>query len=63
MPGRIILTCGEPAGIGPELAPLALASGVDFAWMGDPRHLPDELDRVLRKRFDIRLPRSAMEVQ
>jgi len=41
MPGRIILTCGEPAGIGPELAPLALASGVDFAWMGDPRHLPD----------------------
>ena len=39
-PGRIILTCGEPAGIGPELAPLALASGVDFAWMGDPRHLP-----------------------
>lgn len=37
---RIILTCGEPAGIGPELAPKALASGVDFAWMGDPRHLP-----------------------
>ncbi|WP_295045197.1 4-hydroxythreonine-4-phosphate dehydrogenase PdxA [uncultured Paracoccus sp.] len=40
MAGRIILTCGEPAGIGPELAPQALASGVDFAWMGDPRHLP-----------------------
>ncbi|SNR35002.1 4-hydroxythreonine-4-phosphate dehydrogenase PdxA [Paracoccus sediminis] len=38
--GRIILTCGEPAGVGPELAPLALASGVGFAWMGDPRHLP-----------------------
>ncbi|WP_374301074.1 4-hydroxythreonine-4-phosphate dehydrogenase PdxA [Paracoccus sp. (in: a-proteobacteria)] len=38
-PGRIILTCGEPAGVGPELAPQALASGVDFAWMGDPRHL------------------------
>ncbi|TBN42561.1 4-hydroxythreonine-4-phosphate dehydrogenase PdxA [Paracoccus subflavus] len=38
--GRIILTCGEPAGVGPELAPKALASGVDFAWMGDPRHLP-----------------------
>lgn len=37
---RIILTCGEPAGVGPELAPQALASGVDFAWMGDPRHLP-----------------------
>ena len=38
--GCIILTCGEPAGVGPELAPQALASGVDFAWMGDPRHLP-----------------------
>lgn len=38
---RILLTCGEPAGIGPELAPLALASGVDLVWMGDPRHLPD----------------------
>jgi 4-hydroxythreonine-4-phosphate dehydrogenase len=40
MPRRIILTCGEPSGVGPELAPKALASGVDFAWMGDPRHLP-----------------------
>lgn len=40
MPRRIILTCGEPAGVGPELAPQALASDVDFAWMGDPRHLP-----------------------
>ena len=39
-PGRIILTCGEPAGVGPELAVRALESGVDFAWMGDPRHLP-----------------------
>lgn len=38
--GRILLTCGEPAGIGPELAPMALASGVDVAWIGDPRHLP-----------------------
>ncbi|MGZ3217738.1 4-hydroxythreonine-4-phosphate dehydrogenase PdxA [Paracoccus sp. T5] len=41
MMARILLTCGEPAGIGPELAPLALASGVDLVWMGDPRHLPD----------------------
>ena len=36
----IILTCGEPAGIGPELAPKALASGVPFVFLGDPRHLP-----------------------
>jgi 4-hydroxythreonine-4-phosphate dehydrogenase len=40
MPRRIILTCGEPAGVGPELAPKAMASGVDFVWLGDPRHLP-----------------------
>ncbi|MDB6181851.1 4-hydroxythreonine-4-phosphate dehydrogenase PdxA [Paracoccus fistulariae] len=40
MTRRILLTCGEPAGIGPELAPLAMASGVDFVWIGDPRHLP-----------------------
>ena len=40
----VILTCGEPAGIGPELAPLALASGVDFVWLGDPRHLPEGTD-------------------
>lgn len=39
-PRPLILTCGEPAGIGPELAPLALAAGVPMAWMGDPRHLP-----------------------
>jgi len=36
----LILTCGEPAGIGPELAPLALAAGVPFVWLGDPGHLP-----------------------
>ena len=41
MTAPLILTCGEPAGIGPELAPLALAAGVPFAWMGDPRHLPE----------------------
>ena len=40
-PGRIVLTCGEPAGIGPELAARALGCGVDFALIGDPRHLPD----------------------
>ncbi len=37
----IVLTCGEPAGIGPELAPKALASGVPFVFLGDPRHLPE----------------------
>lgn len=40
MPPRIVMTCGEPAGIGPELAPLARAAGEVFAWIGDPAHLP-----------------------
>ncbi len=36
----IILTCGEPSGIGPELAVKALAAQVPFVWLGDPAHLP-----------------------
>ncbi|MRX51066.1 4-hydroxythreonine-4-phosphate dehydrogenase PdxA [Paracoccus sp. S-4012] len=39
-PVPLILTCGEPAGIGPELAPLARAAGEAFVWLGDPAHLP-----------------------
>lgn len=39
----IALTCGEPAGIGPDLAgklrPL-LGEAVPFFWIGDPSHLP-----------------------
>ena len=37
----IVLTCGEPAGVGPELAPKALASDVPYMFLGDPRHLPE----------------------
>ena len=40
MPQPIVLTCGEPAGIGPELALQALGAGVPVVWMGDPAHLP-----------------------
>ena len=39
----IALTCGEPAGIGPELAARAravLGGDVPFFWLGDPAHLP-----------------------
>ncbi len=42
-PGPILLTCGEPAGIGPEIAAkawAALGQELPFAWLGDPRHLP-----------------------
>lgn len=39
----IVLTPGEPAGIGPEIAVKArmhLGTDVPFFWLGDPRHLP-----------------------
>lgn len=39
----LALTCGEPAGIGPEIAVKArkaLGAGTPFFLIGDPRHLP-----------------------
>lgn len=42
-PPPIALSCGDPAGIGPEIATKAwdtLRSDVAFFWIGDPRHLP-----------------------
>jgi 4-hydroxythreonine-4-phosphate dehydrogenase len=39
----IALCCGEPAGVGPELAVKAwqeLRDTCPFVWIGDPRHLP-----------------------
>ena len=39
----IVLTSGDPSGVGPELAPRArqaLGAGLPFVWLGDPRHLP-----------------------
>jgi 4-hydroxythreonine-4-phosphate dehydrogenase len=39
----VALTCGEPAGVGPELAHrawLALRDTLPFFWIGDPSHLP-----------------------
>jgi 4-hydroxythreonine-4-phosphate dehydrogenase len=41
----IALSCGEPAGIGPEIALKAwrnLGSNLPFFWIGDPRHLPQD---------------------
>ncbi len=43
----IALTCGEPAGIGPEIAVSAhkiLGADLPFFWIGDPRHLPQGTD-------------------
>ena len=39
----VALSCGEPAGIGPEIAQLAwdaLRGDLPFLWLGDPNHLP-----------------------
>ncbi len=39
----IALSCGEPAGIGPEIAAkawAALKDSLPFLWIGDPAHLP-----------------------
>jgi len=39
----VALSCGEPAGIGPEIAVKAwetLRAECPFVWIGDPRHLP-----------------------
>ncbi|MEM6371633.1 MAG: 4-hydroxythreonine-4-phosphate dehydrogenase PdxA [Pseudomonadota bacterium] len=41
----IAVSCGEPAGIGPEIAAkawAALRGEVAMVWIGDPRHLPDD---------------------
>jgi 4-hydroxythreonine-4-phosphate dehydrogenase len=42
--GPILLTCGDPSGIGPEIAAKAWAAGERFVWIGDPRHLPPATD-------------------
>jgi 4-hydroxythreonine-4-phosphate dehydrogenase len=36
----VVLTSGDPSGIGPEIAAKAWALGERFVWLGDPRHLP-----------------------
>jgi 4-hydroxythreonine-4-phosphate dehydrogenase len=38
----ILLTCGDPSGIGPEIAAKAWAAGERFVWIGDPRHPPPD---------------------
>ena len=40
MSAPVLLTCGDPSGIGPEIAAKAWTAGERFVWLGDPRHLP-----------------------
>ena len=37
----VLLTSGDPSGVGPEIAVKAWDAGEKFVWIGDPRHLPD----------------------
>jgi len=44
----IAITCGEPAGVGPEIAArawAALRGDLVMVWIGDPRHLPADTPR------------------
>lgn len=46
----VVISCGEPAGIGPEIAARAwamLAGEVPMLWLGDPRHLPRDIPHVM----------------
>ncbi|MFN4058834.1 MAG: 4-hydroxythreonine-4-phosphate dehydrogenase PdxA [Roseinatronobacter sp.] len=45
----LVMSCGDPSGIGPELALKAwqaLRGAVPFVWLGDPRHLPGAFEVV-----------------
>ena len=42
----VVISCGEPSGIGPEIAAKAwavLAGEIPMVWLGDPRHLPRDI--------------------
>jgi 4-hydroxythreonine-4-phosphate dehydrogenase len=46
----VVISCGEPSGIGPEVAARAwalLKDEVPMVWMGDPRHLPSDIPFVV----------------
>ena len=46
----VVISCGEPSGIGPEVAARAwamLAGEVPLAWIGDPRHLPQDIPHCI----------------
>ncbi|HDY94412.1 hypothetical protein LCGC14_0137990 [marine sediment metagenome] len=46
----VVISCGEPSGIGPEVAARAwamLSGEVPLAWIGDPRHLPRDIPHCI----------------
>lgn len=56
----LVMTCGDPSGIGPEIAVKAravLGRDLPFVWLGDPRHLPGGA-----KWVEVTEPKAAQEV-
>ena len=63
----VVLTCGEPAGIGPELAVKArarLGHDLPFAWIGDPRYLPPgtEITEIAHPQQALAVPPGRLPV-
>ncbi|MEC7258417.1 MAG: 4-hydroxythreonine-4-phosphate dehydrogenase, partial [Pseudomonadota bacterium] len=63
----IALSCGEPAGIGPEIAARAweaLRDSCPFVWIGDPWHLPEgtPMEVVQHPRDALRVAANALPV-
>ena len=56
----VAITCGEPAGIGPEIAArawAALSKDIPMVWIGDPRHLPKDVPhRVIDSPDEVSAP-------
>ncbi|WP_417250735.1 4-hydroxythreonine-4-phosphate dehydrogenase PdxA [Celeribacter sp.] len=66
-PAPIALTCGEPAGVGPELAMRAaerLEGRVPFFWIGDPRHLPSgaRITEIAAPKDAVHVPTGTLPV-
>ncbi|ARE39654.1 4-hydroxythreonine-4-phosphate dehydrogenase [Rhodovulum sp. P5] len=56
----IAMSCGEPAGVGPEIAAKAwqaLGARLPFFWIGDPAHLPEGTPHT-----EIHAPEEALHV-
>lgn len=63
----LVLTCGEPAGIGPEIAAAAwavLGPRLPFVYLGDPAHLPQgtPISRIRTAREAIHASASGLPV-
>lgn len=55
----LAISCGEPAGIGPEIAVAAwaaLGDALPILWIGDPRHLPTGTDVAITEDPSVWVP-------